>query len=142
MDCRWLEDGHEFLLFPDPRKTNIFIGKVTAVNFDILKDIQVALDRELTTDVIKTAMSEKRGLKGKLVSYVQNRTSQKIVDRVIQWLERYDKTEDNIKLVGPPFLLYQILGKLRKEGKRFDFGERGLVLTGGGWKFKVNNDRS
>ncbi len=134
MDCRSLEDGHEFLLFPDPRKTNIFIGKVTAVNFDILKDIQVALDRELTTDVIKTAMSEKKGLKGKLVSYVQNRMSQKIVDRVIQWLERYDKTEESIRLVGPPFLLYQILGKLRKEGERFDFGERGMVLTGGGWK--------
>jgi hypothetical protein len=134
MDSRILEDGHEFLLFPNPKKTNIFIGRVTAVNFDLTKDIEVAIDRELTTDVIKSAMSEKKGLKGKLVSYVQNRMNQTIIDRVIQWLERYDNTEDNISLVAPPFLLYQILGKLRKEGKRFDFGDRGLVLTGGGWK--------
>ncbi len=134
MNSRSLEESHEFLLFPDPKKTDIFIGKVTAVNFDIFKDIQVAIDRELTTDIIKTAMSEKKSLKGKLVSYVQNRMSQKIVDRVIRWLERYDNTEENIRLVGPPFLLYQIMAKLRKEGKRFDFGERGMVATGGGWK--------
>ena len=138
MDRRSIEYGHEFLLFPNPKKTNMFIGKVTAVNFDLSKDIQMAIDRELTTDIIKTAMSERKGLKGKLVSYVQNRTNQKIVDRVIRWLERYDNTEENTRLIGPPFLLYQILGKLRKEGKRFDFGEQGMVLTGGGWKVNEN----
>jgi hypothetical protein len=134
VDLRILEGGHGFLLFPNPKKTDLFIAKVTAVNFDLFKDLQVAIDRELTTDIIKSAMSEKRGLKGKLVSYVQNRMSQKIVDRVIRWFERYDNTEDNVSLAGPPFLFYQILRKLQKDGKSFDFGERGLVLTGGGWK--------
>ncbi len=134
MDSRCLEDSHEFLLFPNPTKTDIFIGKVIAANFDIITDIQVAIDRELTTDIIKSAMSQKKNLKGKLVSYVLNRTSQKIVDRVIQWLERYDNTEETIRLVGPPFFLCLIMAKLRKEGKRFDFGERGMIGTGGGWK--------
>ncbi len=125
---------HTFSLSPNPAKTNVFAGKLLAFVPKIVPNIEFAIDRELTTDMIKTAMSEKVGLKGKLTSYVQNQTTQKIINRVIQWLERYDNTEETIELSGMPFLLYQVMNSLQKDGKAFDFGERGMTVTGGGWK--------
>ena len=138
MEYQWHEDSHEYLLFPNPKKTNVFVGKVTTVNFDLVKDIQVAIDRELTAKLIQMAMSPKPGLKGMLTSYFQKGIEQKMIDQIISWLERFDRTNENIRLFGAPFLLYRIMEKLRKDGKSFDFGERGRVRTGGGWKIQEN----
>jgi phenylacetate-coenzyme A ligase PaaK-like adenylate-forming protein len=57
----------------------------------------------------------------------------------INWLERYERTTDTILLFGPPSLLLEIIETLEREGKRFEFGERGTVLTAGGWK--VSEDK-
>src|SRR5659263_584900 len=46
-----------YLLLPNPEKTNVFVGKVTSVYFDMVNDVQMAIDRELTTKDIQTAMS-------------------------------------------------------------------------------------
>ncbi len=138
MEYQWQEDIHEYLLLPNPKKTNVFVGKVTMVNFDAIKDIQVAIDRELTSKVIQTAMSPKAGLKGIVTSYLQKGMEHKMIDQIIGWLERYDRTKENIRLHGAPFLVYRIMEELRKDGKSFDFGERGRVRTGGGWKVNEN----
>ena len=63
---------------------------------------------------------------------------QKIVDNSTQWVERYGKTEESIILIGPPFILLLVMDTLQKEGKSFDFGERGEIETGGGWKIYEN----
>jgi phenylacetate-coenzyme A ligase PaaK-like adenylate-forming protein len=127
---------HIYLLSPNPKKTNLFIGKASNLSFDLIKDgdVQYAMDREITIELLQMAMSPKKGLKGKVISFVQNRTEQKIVDRTIQWLERYDRTKDTITVSGPPFMLFSIMNTLERDGKHFDFGERGMVATGGGWK--------
>jgi hypothetical protein len=41
--------------------------------------------------------------------------------------------------IGAPFMLLQIMDTLERDGKRFEFGERGMVGTGGGWK--INEDK-
>ena len=43
-------------------------------------------------------------------------------------------TTDVIGLEGAPFLILELLNALERAGKRFEFGERGMVITGGGWK--------
>ncbi len=130
-----LSADHIYMLSPNPTKTNLFIGKASSLSFDLLEgDIQYAMNREITIELLQMAMSPKKGLKGKVISFVQNRAEQKIVDRAIQWLEHYDRTKDTIALVGPPFMLLNIMNTLQKDGKRFEFGERGMVVTGGGWK--------
>ena len=131
-----LSADHIYLLSPNPKKTNLFIGKASSLSFDLIKDgdVQYAMDREITIELLQLAMSPKRGLKGKMISFVQNRTEQKIVGRAIQWLERYEKTKETIALSGPPFMLLSIMNTLQKDEKRFDFGERGMIVTGGGWK--------
>lgn len=137
----WAGDIFEtdgYLLLPNPAKTNVFVGKVTSVYFDIVNDIQMAIDRELTSKDIQTAMSGGQGLKGRLFSYVQNRTQEKTIGKIIQWLERHDKAGGTVSLVGAPYLLYFVMQKLQADGKSFDLGEDSFVLTGGGWKVREN----
>ena len=40
---------------------------------------------------------------------------------------------------GAPFLILELMETLEREGKRFEFGERGMIGTGGGWK--VSEDK-
>ena len=137
----WAGDLFEtdgYLLLPNPAKTNVFVGKVTSVYFDIVNEIQMAIDRELTSKDIQTAMSGGHGPKGRLFSYVQNRTQEKTIGKIIQWLERHDKAGGKVSLVGAPYLLYFVMQKLQADGKSFDLGEDSFVLTGGGWKVREN----
>ena len=39
-----------------------------------------------------------------------------------------------MNLIGAPFLILELMDALERNGKRFEFGERGRVGTGGGWK--------
>jgi Acyl-protein synthetase, LuxE len=137
----WAGDIFEtdgYLLLPNPAKTNVFVGKVTSVYLDMLHDIQMAIDREITTKEIQAAMSDGPGLKGRLLSYVQNRMQEKTIDKIIQWLEWHDKAGTTVSLVGAPYLLYFVMQKLQAEGKSFDLGVDSFVLTGGGWKVREN----
>jgi len=63
---------------------------------------------------------------------------QAVISNAIKSFECYDKTTDTIGLDGPPGLLVALMNTLEREGKRFEFGERGLILTGGGWKISEN----
>ena len=130
---------HVYLLFPNPKKTNLFIGKVSMLADSVLKDVQYAVDYEISTESLRRAMIENQETKGQATSYVQSEALHEMVDQITMWLERYEKTEDTVALTGPPFLLHYLMSKLQKDGKRFDFGERGAVGTGGGWK--INEDQ-
>ncbi len=57
-----------------------------------------------------------------------------MIGQVIEWLGRCEREEKKITLVGPPFIVYLIINKLQTEGRTFDFGENGVIVTGGGWK--------
>jgi hypothetical protein len=135
----WPLPDHVYQLSPNPKKTNLFIGRATSVYLDVYNDVQYAVDYEITTGMTQRAMSENKELKERLPSYVQSEMMlQKIVNNTIQWLERYDKTEERIRLGGAPFLLHQVMNAIKNQGKSFDFGERGAVGTGGGWKVNEN----
>ncbi len=131
-----LSANHIYLLSPNPTKTNLFIGKVSCLSFDLFKDgdVHYAMDYNITAEALQMAMGPKTGLRGRLTSFVQNRAGDRIVDKTIQWLGHYEHTTETIALSGPPFMLGHVLDTLRKDGKRFDFGERGMIMTGGGWK--------
>ena len=129
---------HVYLLFPNPKKTNLFIGKVSMLADSVYKDVQYAVDYEISTESLHRAMTENQETKGQATSYVQSEALHEMVDQITMWLERYEKTEDTVALTGPPFLLHYLMSKLQKDGKSFDFGERGRVMTGGGWKINEN----
>jgi hypothetical protein len=127
-----LMDG--YLLMPNPKRTNVYAGKVCTIYFDIIKDVRVAIDRDLTTELLQMTMTGQKGIKGTFVKYFVKRESKKMVDAIIRWLEQHEKTTEKIAIVGAPYILSMVMQKLENEGRGFDFGERGGVVTGGGWK--------
>jgi hypothetical protein len=130
----WDHHMHGYLLMPNPQKTNVYAGKVCTIYFDVIQDVRVAIDRDITTELIQMTMTGQKGLKSKIVKYFVKRQSDKMISEIIRWLEYHEKTNEKIALVGAPFILSFVMKKLQKEGRGFDFSERGGVATGGGWK--------
>ncbi|HYA60587.1 MAG TPA: hypothetical protein VED16_00715 [Candidatus Acidoferrum sp.] len=129
---------HALQLFPKPARTNLFTGKICSFTDDVYPDVYYALDIEISTELVQQSMRMSRGLKGKGPSNAQSGMLQKIVDNSTQWIEHYGKTEESIILIGPPFILLLVMDTLQREGKSYDFGERGEIGTGGGWKIYEN----
>ncbi|PNX48172.1 MAG: hypothetical protein BV459_02895 [Thermoplasmata archaeon M11B2D] len=130
----WDPNLYGYLLMPNPRKTNVYAGKVCTIYFDAIQDVKVAIDREITTELIQMTMTNQKGIKSSIIKLAAKRQSKKMIDEIIHWLEFHEKTANKIAIVGAPFILSFVMKKLEREGRAFDFGERGGVATGGGWK--------
>ena len=130
----WKHDSYGYLLMPNPKKNFIFAGKALEVYYDAVKDVTSAIDREVTTELVQIIMGNRKGLKSKIIRYFSYRQTKKMIDNIILWLEKRDKAKDTITLLGAPYILYAVMEKLKSEGKSFDFGERGGIANGGGWK--------
>jgi len=129
---------HALICFPNPAKTNLFLAKMISVIRTLSRNGDYAFDVDIPAELTQNAMSGKTKPKGAADSSSQNDMQQRIVDLVVQWLEHYDRTKETFSLTGPPFLLVHVMNKLQKEGKCFNFGERGTVMTGGGWRLFEN----
>ena len=132
----WLAADHTLLLFPNAAQTNLWIAKVMAFQTELFNDLRYALDFEISADLTLKAMTDKEQERAPPSAEDRQR---KIVEIAIKWFERYEKTTDTIRIEGAPFMLLQIMDTLEREGKRFEFGERAMVGTGGGWK--INEDK-
>jgi hypothetical protein len=130
----WKHDSYGYLLMPHPKKNYIFAGKALEVYFDTVKNVNVAIDREVTTELVQITMGHREGLKSDLIRYLSYRQQKKMIEKIVAWLEQRDQAKDVITLLGAPYILYEVMKKLKKEGKSFDFGDHGGVATGGGWK--------
>jgi hypothetical protein len=128
----WNPSMEGYLLMPNPKKTNVYAGKVCSIYFDAIADVKVAIDREISTELIRMTMTDQGGLKGRIVRKAA--TQRKIIENIILWLHRQKNTTNPIALVGAPFLLSQVMNTLKNRGEHFNFEERAGVLTGGGWK--------
>ncbi len=128
----WEYDIDGYVLMPNPSKTNVYAGKVCSIFFDVVKNAEVAIDREVTTDIIQAAM--KGGIKSSIIKFVMRRENKKMIERIITWLRKMAKEERKIAFVGAPFILHFVMDELGKNGETFDFGDNGAVATGGGWK--------
>jgi len=131
---RWDPLWHEYLLMPDPKRTNLFAGRACAVFFDVIGDVRVAVDRRVSAELIRLTMTGAGGVKGRVVRFFAGRESKKMTAAIIDWLVSFEKTEERVLLFGAPFIISRVLDKLRGQGRRFAFGERGWVGTAGGWK--------
>jgi phenylacetate-coenzyme A ligase PaaK-like adenylate-forming protein len=130
----WNPHMHGYVLMPNPKKTNVYAGKVCTIYFDAIQDVRVAIDRDITTELIQMTMTGQKGIKTKVVKYFAKRESEKMINEIIRWLEYHEKTKEKIALVGAPFILSFVMKRLEAEGRSFEFGERAGVATGGGWK--------
>ena len=130
----WDPSFHGYLLMPNPRKTNLYAGKVWTIIFDLLSDVQLAIDREITTDLLRLAMLQQPGFKGRAAGYFKRRQSDRMVHEITDWLDRHQSSGEDFFMTGAPFIVSEVMTSLRKQGRTLDFNGRGAVLTGGGWK--------
>ncbi len=130
----WDYESYGYLLMPNPLKNFIYAGKAVEIYFDAIKDVEVAIDRRVTTDLIAMTMGGVGGIKSKIIRYFASKKSKKMIDDIILWLEKHENTDHKITFVGAPYILYAVMEKLKVQGRKFNFGERGAVGTGGGWK--------
>ena len=123
---------HRLLLWPNPTKTNLAIAVAHAFWSELYDGVEYALDLEMGADLTFKAMAdEERHAPAPPSAEDRQRT---IIETVIKWLERYARTTDTIGLVANPFLIHTLMDTLEREGIRFEFGERAMLHTGGGWK--------
>ena len=132
----WDYDMKGYLLMPNPFKTNVFAGKGAMVFYDLVSDVKAAIDREVNTEVIQLTMGGGGGIKAAIARAAIARMYKKVVGDIIKWLERNEKEKNRIAFVGAPWLLYEVMVKLKEENRSFDFADRGGVITGGGWKIR------
>jgi hypothetical protein len=125
-----------YLLFPNPKKTNLFVGKVSTVYYDMMSNVEVAVDRELNTTLIQAAMRASQGPHAQEATRAQSEDEQRMIGRIIDWLARHDAAQERISVIGAPYVLHTVMEKLQADGRSFDFGERGVVVSGGGWKVR------
>ncbi|MFO8132835.1 MAG: hypothetical protein R6U10_02710 [Thermoplasmatota archaeon] len=133
----WQPDMDGYLMMPNPRKTNVYAGKVCTMYFDAVENVEVAIDRDLPADLIQQAMQD--GIKSRLIKYAIKRENKKMVDRIIKWLREREKSGRKMSMIGLPFILHFVMERIEQTGETFDFGERGAVATGGGWKIYENS---
>ena len=131
---RWEHNCHQYLLMPDPRRTHLFAGRACAVFFDVIADVRVAIDREVTAELIRLTMAGQPGARARITNFLARRQGERMVERIVRWLERHENGGEKVVLFGAPFILWQVMEKLKKMKRRFALGERGWVGTAGGWK--------
>ena len=129
-------DAYAYLFGPNPSRTNMWVGKVVELMSYVYKDLQYALDKDITTQLVRISLGDVRGITEKVMATaikILNSTS-KMIPNIIKWLEERESNGDKVFLAEAPFIFQSLIERLEKEGKSFDFGEKGAIITGGGWK--------
>ncbi len=126
-------------LGPDPKKTHMYIGRLTLMLYDLYKDssFNFGIDRELTTRAIQLLMGSSKGVFQKILGSIIRpfilHEENKILEGLTDILEKAEKEDKKIGIGGTPFFIEMFLSKIEKRGLKFEI-ENGMVLTAGGWK--------
>lgn len=92
----------------------------------MMSNVQVAIDRELTTTLIQAAMKASPASQGSPDSRAQNEEEQKIIDQITDWLEYHDETGQRISIIGAPYTL-------RSAWRNYRVMERASILMSVAW---------
>jgi len=137
---KFLSSDYDIIwLGPNPRLTHLYIGRLTMMLFDLFDEAKIhfGIQRELTTRVISMLMGSNKDFRGKIksglikpfVAYEQS----KIMENIIDIIEKNEKSDKEIAVGGSPFFLGLLMTKIEKKGLKFNL-QKGIVLTAGGWK--------
>lgn len=131
----WTAVDHALLIFPKPsQKMNLWIGKGVQCMLDMFDDAHYVMDFEISADMTLKAMTETERLAAEPPT--ADERQRKTMEIAIKWLETHDTTNDTILVSGLPFFISSLMDTLEQEGRRFEFGEKGMIQTGGGWKME------
>lgn len=126
-------------LGPNPVKTHLYIGRLTLTLTELFNNanIHFGIERKLTTKAIKLLMGTSEGgfekLKSSIIRPFILKEENKIIERVIDIIDKSEKKGNEIAIGGTPFFVEMLMSKIEKKGLRFNI-EKGMVITAGGWK--------
>jgi hypothetical protein len=128
--------AYAYLCGPNPSKTNMWVGRVVKLMDDVFSDVQYAFDNRITTQIMRISNGDIRGLSDKLLATIMQimTATRNITGKIIKWIEERDEAKDRIFIAEAPFIIQRVIEQLLDQDRSFDFGERGAMITGGGWK--------
>ncbi|MGZ4934554.1 MAG: LuxE/PaaK family acyltransferase [Halobacteriota archaeon] len=127
---------HALMCFPKPGKTRVAASILGDSLSKLARKVHYFFDFEMPAGTMQRAMSGNTKPEGASGSSSQSDMLQRTIARIVRCLERLSKTGETFFVVIAPFMLFDVMNTLQKEGQSFDFGERGLICTGGGWKIR------
>jgi Acyl-protein synthetase, LuxE len=127
---------HALSLFPKPMNTHLWASRGSDIQKRTCKDHSYGLELKITADQAAKMMSAEGQQEN--AQQAAQEMMRKVFETGLGFCERYEKTTDTISFTSPPALCYAFMDFLENAGKRFEFGERGSVATGGGWKTMGN----
>ena len=113
---RWNPDMYGYLLLPNPFKTNLFAGRLGTIYYDIMKDVDCAVDRVIDTELIRLTMSDDKGLEKLKAGQDDVPPCREEGDRRDHRLDRKrEAAKEEMAFCGAPFLLYSVVERLKEE---------------------------
>ena len=129
---------HALMCFPNPAHVSLSASVQNDSLAKLARNAHYLLDFSMPAGTMHRATGGNQKPEGASGPPSQGDIQQQTVARIVQCLERLSKTEETFFLLGPPFMLVNMMTMLQKEGQSFDFGDRGLIGTGGGWRTNEN----
>lgn len=127
---------HALMCFPKPGKTRVAASVLGDSMARLARNVHYLFDFEMSTAVTQRAMSTNTKPDGASDSPPRGDVQQRVIARIIRCLERLSTTGETFFAVTAPFMLLDVMNTLQAEGQSFDFGENGMICTGGGWKMR------
>ncbi len=125
---------HALMAIPNPARSGLAISLGMDVMVNQAKKTHYLFDIDMNAELTQRSMSGNAKPTDAAPSPAQGEVLKRVVARLVRCLEYINKTEETFFIASAPFMLLNMMSVLQKEGKSFDFGERGLIMTGGGWK--------
>jgi phenylacetate-coenzyme A ligase PaaK-like adenylate-forming protein len=139
-DCQFQSKKSKIIwLGPDPRKTHLYIGRLTTMLTDLFEENQLLFgyNKELTIEIIKLLMGTKTGfprnIKSTIIRPFVLSEQNKMFENIINFLEKMENDME-IGIGGTPFFIDMLMSKIEEKGLTFDFDDKGIIVTAGGWK--------
>jgi long-chain-fatty-acid---luciferin-component ligase len=129
---------HALMCLPNPAKASLAMSVSIDIITKLARNAHYLFDFNMSAGMMQRAMSGSTKPGEASGPSPQSNIQQQTIARIVRCLERLSKTGETFVLVVAPFMLFDMMNALQKEGKSFDFGERGLIFTGGGWRINEN----
>ncbi len=125
-------------VYPGSPNTYLTLGRWIGEGARIFKESRqhFLTDREITMDVARLlSTGQPRGLRDRLKLLMLRRAMKKGEKKLVDRLQRLDKRNEQTYVIGPPFQIYSVMQRMRKDGVSLSLGDDGgAMVTGGGWK--------
>ncbi len=112
----WNPGMHGYLLLPNPFKTNLFAGRLGTIYYDIMKDVDCAVDRVIDTSFDQADHGGRQGPEIQTGQDDVRPGPEEGGGDMIAWIEKRERSKEELAFCGAP--LPPALGHRAAQGRR------------------------